>query len=389
MNICIVTSANLPPEEGIGNYIFNLSKELFKKGHNVTVITRGDLRGIRREVFEGIEVYYIRFLPLYPLHVHIHSIFVKRFFKSIKSNFDIIHFHTPLPAIFNSELPKITTVHTPMKADISKVELVNPSSLAIKLQGNVSYYIERKLFGMSDKITCVATSVSLELRDYGLNPSEIIVVGNGVDENIFYPTKQKCEEKYVLYTGRLSYRKGLFDFIESGLIVCSLHPDVTFKLTGKGPLINKLKKIVNASVYKDRFQFLGHVKKDELVKLYQNATVFVLPSHYEGLPTTLLEGMACGLPVIATEISGNIDVIESNVNGILVPIKSPKRIAEEISKLLNDEGVRLRLGISARNTIEDRFSWSTISDKILCCYESVLNSDSSLNKKRAPAQLRK
>jgi glycosyltransferase involved in cell wall biosynthesis len=248
---------------------------------------------------------------------------------------------------------------------------VNPFSVAVKLQGKISCRIESKLFDISDKITSVASSVSQELGEYGLDPNAVEVIGNGVDEKLFYPVQRKNQEKYILYTGRLSYRKGLFDFIECGIRICSRYPEINFKLTGKGPLSDKLEKIVHESGYEDRFEFLGHVEKSKLIELYQNATVFILPSHYEGLPTTLLEAMSCGLPIVATAVSGNLDVLKSKKNGILVPIKSPDKMAEAVSSLLDDENLRTELGVAARKTIEEKFTWDAISDKILRCYNSV------------------
>lgn len=367
MRICIITSASFPPEEGIGNYIYNMSKELIRKGHHVTIITRGSSK-LHEENFEGIRLFRVPFFPIYPFHVQIHGIFVKKLFSSIQSDFDVVHFHTPLPSPFETNLPTITTVHTPMKTDTGKIELVNLFSVAVKLQGKISCRIESKLFETSDKITSVASSVSQELGEYGLNPKTVEVIGNGVDEKLFCPIQSKSKEKYILYTGRLSYRKGLFDFIKCGISICSRYPDVNFKLTGKGPLMDKLKKIVHESGYENRFEFLGHVEKNKLIELYQNATVFVLPSHYEGLPTTLLEAMSCGLPVVATAVSGNLDVLDSNNNGILVPIKSPDKMAEAVSSLLDDESLRTKFGIAARKTIEEKFTWNAISDKILRCY---------------------
>ena len=375
MNICVITSAKFPPEEGIGNYIYNMSQEFIRKGHNVTVITRGGFHRTQKENFEDIELYRVPFLPVYPLHVQFHAIFVKKLIRTLESNFDVLHFHTPLPPIIKSYIPIITTVHTPMKTDTGRVELVNPFSVAVKLQGKASYLIERKLFGISDKVTSVATSVSEELAEYGLNPKEVEVIGNGVDENLFCPVETKADERYILYTGRLSYRKGLFDFIKCGVEVCEKHQDIKFKLTGKGPLLDKLKNIVAESGHEDRFEFLGHVDKSRLIELYQNATIFVLPSHYEGLPTTLLEAMACGLPVVATAVSGNLDVIESGKNGVLVPIKSPNKMAGAVSSLLDDEARMVELGLAARKTIEDRFTWDAISGKILQCYESVMQKE--------------
>lgn len=371
MRICVITSAKFPPEEGIGNYIYNMSKEFIRKGHDVTVITRGGFKKTNYKQFEGIHLYELPFFPLYPFHVHIHGLFVRKLIKSKESDFDIIHFHTPLPPFIKTNLPTITTVHTPMKADTSKVELVNLFSVAVKLQGKVSCLIESKLFNVSNKITSVASSVSQELSEYGLNPNDVEVIGNGVDEKLFCPLQNKTNEKYILYTGRLSYRKGLFDFIECGINICSRYPGINFKLTGKGPLFEQLNKIVQESGYGNRFEFLGHVEKSKLIELYQNATIFVLPSHYEGLPTTLLEAMSCGLPVVATAVSGNLDVIESGNNGILVPIKSPDKMAEAVSMLLNNKQMRKDLGTAARKRIEEKFTWTTLADKILECYISI------------------
>lgn len=370
MRICVITSAKFPPEEGIGNYIYNMSKKFLQKGHDVTVVTRGGFE-TSYENFEGIHLYRLPFLPVYPFHVHIHGIFVQKFIRSKEHDFDTIHFHTPLPPVIKTSLPTITTVHTPMKTDTSMVELVNFFSIAVKLQGKISCFIESELFHISNKITSVASSVSQELSEYGLNPKDIEVIGNGVDENLFCPVQNKTGAKYILYTGRLSYRKGLFDFVECGINICSRYPDINFKLTGKGPLFDKLKGIIHESGYEDRFEFLGHVEKTKLIELYQNATIFILPSHYEGLPTTLLEAMSCGLPVVATSVSGNLDVIESGKNGILVPIKSPDKMAEAVSSLLNSESLRIELGIAARKAIEQKFTWNAISDKILHCYNSI------------------
>lgn len=377
VNICIITSLSFPPEEGIGNYIYNLSKKFIDDGHNVSVITRGKFGRTSVENFEGITLYKVTYLPLYPLHVHLHRLFVKNLLKSLPNHFDIIHYHTPLPPAIRTLIPTITTVHTPMKTDVSKVELVDFLSISIKFQGYISSLIEKELFHISEKITSVASSVSEELKEYGLNPADVEVIGNGVDETIFYPIQNKSNEKYILYTGRLSYRKGLFDFIKCSIKVCEIDPSVNIKLTGKGPLSEKLKQIVNESGYENRFQFLGHVDKSKLIELYQNATIFVLPSHYEGLPTTLLEAMACRLPIVATAVSGNLDVIESGKNGILVPVKNPEKMAEAVLLLLNDENLRLELGTCARKTIEEKYTWTVISKKILGCYRNLLQTNNS------------
>ncbi len=197
-------------------------------------------------------------------------------------------------------------------------------------------------------------------------------MGNGIDNTIFKPVEKKNEKKYILFTGRLSYRKGLFDLIECGKYICEKYPDISFIITGSGILSDTLQERINELGLAKQFKFLGFVTREELIKLYQNATLYVLPSHYEGLPTVLLEAMSCGLPVIATAVSGNLDVITHGKNGILVPPKSPEKIAEAISLLLEDEQIRKKLGENARKTIEEKYTWDILSNNYLKYYTSLI-----------------
>jgi glycosyltransferase involved in cell wall biosynthesis len=139
-----------------------------------------------------------------------------------------------------------------------------------------------------------------------------------------------------------------------------------------GPFLQKLKKEVQRMDLQDKIVFLGYIDKNMLVQTYQNATIQVVPSHYEGLPTVILEGMSCGLPLVATDIGGNNEVISSGSNGFLVPPKSPKVLAETILKLLDDDQLRTRIGKAARDTIEATYTWDKIADNVQACYENIL-----------------
>ncbi len=375
MNICMIMSAPFPPEEGIGNYVYGLSSKLINLGHKVTIITRGNLFKTRREFIDDICVIKPPFFPLYPFHIQFHGLFLNRIFKKMGEEFDIVHIHSPLSPLISTSLPVIATIHTPMLIDTKKRtdETKDIRARIEQLIGRyISFHIEMDLIERANKITTVAHSVAMELREYGLNSKDVEVIGNGVDEKVFTPIKNKVDEKYILYSGRLDYRKGLFDLIESSKIICQVHPEISFVLTGKGILIEKLKRRVNESGLKKNFNFVGFVSREKLIQLYQQATIYVLPSHYEGLPTVLLEAMACGCPIVATSVSGNLDVLTQGHDGILVPPKSPDKIAEAVLKLLDDEKMRNTLGINARNTIENRFTWSIISKKFLHFYNSLI-----------------
>ncbi len=366
-------SLPFPPKEGIGNYVYGLSTKLIEKGCKVTVITRGDWNRTQREVIDSIEVIRVRFIPLYPIYIHLHAIFVNEIFKLLEPDIDIVHVHTPLSPFINTSLPIITTIHTPMLTDTRSIEVNDMRALIEELMGRyISFPIESRLLKRADMVTTVANSVAEELREYELDPEEVTVIGNGVDEKIFAPLKNKNGEKYIFFVGRLGYRKGLFDLIECGRYICEKYQDVNFIIAGDGMLKDDLQMKVRELKLESRFIFKGHISKTELIHLYQNATIHVLPSHYEGLPTVILEAMACGLPVVATAISGNLDVIENYRNGLLVPPKSPIELAKAISILLENENLRLDLGKAARKTIEEKFTWDIISTKILQCYESLI-----------------
>lgn len=376
MHICVLMSTKLPPEEGIGNHVYNTSRKLIERGHRVTVMTRGDWRGTAVEELEGMRIFRVRFFGSYPFHVHLHAIFVARLFGKLEPEFDVLHAHSPLVPALKTSVPVVTTVHTPMKVDARYAELVNPLAFAMRLHTPVSYWLEQKLLAASDLVTTVSRSVAEELAEYGLQPGQIEELYNGVDTALFIPSRDErhLKDRYVLYVGRLAYRKGLFDFVRCAKLVCEMRPNVRFLVAGKGPIESSVRLEIRKSRMDENITLLGHLNSGgaDLVRLYQGATVYVQPSHYEGLPITLLEAMACGLPVVATAVSGNVEVISSGNDGLLVPPGSPERMAEAVLRLLEDRALGVELGTAARRTVEERFTWDAVVDRVLSCYDKVL-----------------
>jgi glycosyltransferase involved in cell wall biosynthesis len=365
-----------PPESGgISYYVFNLSKKLLARGHKVTVMTRGSAGKYTKEVINGIDVYKISFFPFYPLHIWIHGVFVNSLFKSLEPRFDLVHLHSPLPPPIKTQLPTITTVHTSMKIDSKYHEIIDFFSFAEKTQSMLIYPpIEKKLFSISDSITSVSQSVAKELSNYGIESHKITVIGNAVNEKEFVPICNVMpSEKYVLYTGVLRARKGLFDMLECAEHVCEVYPDVKLIVCGTGPFSRNLRERVRIKKLEKHVMLLGYVKRNKLVELYQNATVHVVPSHYEGMPTVLLEAMSCGLPVVATDVGGSSEVISNGVNGFLVPPRSPKEMAEVVLRLLANNDLRAKIGGNARKTIVRSHTWDKVADNMIKCYENVLD----------------
>ena len=374
MHICMIAREFPPVSGGIGYYVYNLSKGLIKKGHKVTVITRGSTRRFEKAVIEDIDVFKATFFPLYPFHMALHGLFVNSLVKSLGPEFSLIHLHSPLTPSIKTALPIVTTVHTAMRIDSRYHEVVDPYSLAEKVQSMYfSPFVESQLLRLSDIVTAVSPSVASELNGYGIDSRKIAVMWNGVDEKIFSPIRSKEKlEKYVLYTGVLRARKGLFDLIQCVILVKKIIPDIKFVICGTGPLLQKLTEQVRSVGLEKQVIFLGRVDRKKLIQIYQNATIQVVPSIYEGLPTVLLEAMACGLPVVATNIGGNRDIISSNVNGLLVPPRSPEEMAQMIIMLWNDESLRKKIGDSARETILKKYTWDIIVNDFVNVYEGLL-----------------
>jgi len=373
MKICMVLSTPFPPEEGIGYYTYNLSKILIKKGHEVTVLTRGNGGKIQRQMVDGIKVIRAPFIPLYPIYLYLHGIWMNKIFKSLEPDMDIVHFHTPLPPIVKTSRPTLTTIHTPMLTDYRLVKMQAMYTIVSKISARfVSYPLERKLIKKSDMVTTLTNSIAEELKEHYLDQEGVIVTGNGVDEKIYHPKQKEVKDnkKYILFAGRIDREKGLYDLVECGKQICNERSDVIFVIAGKGRDLKKLIRKVRKAGLQDNFVFLGQVEKDKLVKLYQNATIFVLPSYHEGLPTVLLEAMSCGLPVIVTDVRGNRDLISNGENGIIVPPRAPKKLAEAIDILLKDNITKSYLGKNARKAIEENYTWDAVSNRFLSCYKS-------------------
>lgn len=368
----MVTSTPFPPEDGIGYHVYNLSKKLMERGHKITLITRGSLCKIETSNFEGIEIIKVFYAPIYPLHVSIHGFFVNRVLKSKEGKFDIIHVHTPLSPIIKTSLPVVNTIHSSITEDVRHMEKVNLNSIIMKLIAKlISYRLIKKLIKNSTLTTTVSNSLIQELKnDYQFDNAHI--VSNGVDHKNFLPLYEKTRDNYILYVGRLSYRKGLFDLIDVAKHTIKKHR-IKFIIVGKGEWETILKREVKKYKLENDIIFMGHVDHNELIRLYQHANMFVMPSRYETGPLTVLEAMSCGKPVIATSVGIVPEVIENMKNGIIVQPNSPNDITKSIDMLLEDEQLKEKIGANARTTVEKRYTWDIVADNVEKCYHTAIS----------------
>ena len=377
MHVGIISSTPLPPSEGIGSYVWNLATHLKQMGHKATIITRGSRHRTSLRLVDGVSIWSPTFLPLYPLHVHWHSLYLNKLVRQIEPLIDLFHLHTPLVPSLKTDRPQLVTVHTPMKSDIGSITERDFYSRLIKMQGTVSYQLEQDLFEKADKLTAVSNSVAHELNEYGIDPAEVNVLGNGVDTHIFKPAakKQTSGRPYLFTAARLAPRKGLRDLIACAEIVCQQFPEHQFLIAGSGPREAELRAEIERRTLQKNVILLGYMgDKKRLVKLYQQADAYIHPAHYEGLPTVLLEAMACGIPAITTAVSGSLDVIDDGVNGLLAPARQPETLANAIIRILSDSAFAAKLGKAGLATISERYAWNVVSQNYVNEYEQLLAS---------------
>ncbi len=359
---------------GIGNFVYNLSKGLLKKGYEVTVLTRGVCNeNIIYTNFEGIDLWKIRFLPFYPYHVKFHGYFLNKILSKYQKQFDIVHVHSPLIPAPRTSLPVIVTEHGTVWGDISHSSITDISSLVQKIFAKRLMKYDYEVLKNADVITAVSNSCIQEIKSFIGDKKQIYLLGNGVDTEYFKPDERiDREQNIVLFTGRLDSRKGIVDLITSAKYVCKTYPDVRFIITGKGSNEEYIKKHILNLNLNNNITLTGYVTKNELLRLYQSSTIYVLPSYYEGLPTTLLEAMSCGLPSIATNIDSISEVITNGKTGILVPPNNPKALCTSIRELLEDKQKREDLGNCCRKYVKKNYDWSEITDKITAIYNPMV-----------------
>jgi glycosyltransferase involved in cell wall biosynthesis len=365
--------------EGMSVYVHNLTLKLLDKGHEVTIITRGfgpRIQEDRVRVANRVaRVFRVPTVPIYPFHVHIQGVIANVLIRSLESQLDLLHIHSPYVPAIKTSLPTITTIHGLEKLTTAQFEKKGFRQLLYRMSADIFGSMESNLFRNSQLLTAVSDHFFSELEAFYGVRRKGVVVGNGVDEARFVPLANDETRKlgdYVLHVGRMEYGKGLFDLVRCAKYVCDERPKVSFVLVGNGPLLPSIRREAERMGIKSRIVFAGYLTGRRLIESYQNAGVCIFPSYYEGLPTVILEAMACGIPVVATNIRAHAGVISNGANGFLVPVRSPHNMARMISMLLDDEDSRRVVGKAARQTVEENYTWDKVSEKVIECYKRLL-----------------
>ena len=198
--------------------------------------------------------------------------------------------------------------------------------------------------GESEKVFVVSNSLKNKIIEIGIRKEKVVVVNNGIEINKYFVRDKEDFKKYykipkgdkiILYVGRLSKEKGVDVLIKAFSFIKDLN--IKLYIVGGGPQEKILLRQAERLGLMDRIKFLGHMHHSEIPNLMNVADLFVLPSRSEGYPNVLLEALACGIPVLATDVGGITEIINNENLGIIVAADDPIQMAQGIYSALSKE----------------------------------------------------
>ena len=238
------------------------------------------------------------------------------------------------------------------------------------LSGNMIGKLKRAVISRSAAVTVVSRSMATaidRLQDSGAN---IRVIPMGVDlQNRFTPTPRGDGHEKLLYVGRLVEKKGVRYLIDALPTIAAAHPKVSLVVAGDGPDKKKLQRRAAEINMEEKVTFAGAVNNASLPGLYREASIVVFPSvvasggDREGFGLVLVEALGCGCAAVVTDLPAMRDIVTHEKTGLVVPQKSPERIAESVIRLLGDSQLRAELGRAGRRYVTSRFDWSVVSGR--------------------------
>lgn len=242
------------------------------------------------------------------------------------------------------------------------------------------YKIDKYALRHYDQVICVSEDLHAECLRVGVDPARCHFVHNAIDTEQFVPLPPKSasdvppadSSRRILIgaLARLSPEKGFERLVQATATLIAQGHDLELRIAGEGPSRANIESHIAGTGRQDRIRLLGHVR--DTVAFLQGLDIFVLSSLREGLPNSLLEAMACGLPVIATRVGGVPSLVQDAYNGLLIKPDSTEEIAEAIASLAMDKARRIQLGTAARQTIECSYNFADRMRRIAAIYERVL-----------------
>jgi phosphatidylinositol alpha-mannosyltransferase len=372
MKIALVSPYDFAYPGGVTNHISSLEYYLTRLGHEVKIIAPAS---------KAVPTFGNRFIPIgrpraIPTSGSIARVTIStRLAPSIKTilaeeNFDIIHLHEPL-------MPMLCTTVIRM----SQTKMVGTfhafaGSPGYNFAKPLTIRFLRKWFRKLDGKIAVSEP-AMEFVNKHL-PGDYDIIPNGIDLEHFSPDVPPIDEfrdgkLNILFVGRLEKRKGANYLLKAYRRVKEEIPDSRLLIVGPGTrLRKKYERQVRRQGLKD-VVFVGYASYDDLPRYYQTADIFCSPATgRESFGIILLEAMAIGKPIVASNIDGYARLVNHGIDGLLVPPKDEKALAQALISLMTNESLRQQMGAQGRMKVR-KYDWKQVAQQVANYYISILN----------------
>ena len=374
MNILFTIRYFYPFVGGTEKQALALASQLVKKGVNVRIVTsRFERKWPQSEIIDNVEVVRLFSPRIKFLGALLFLLCLVGYLIKNRKHYFLIH---------SFQIGYTSSVSVLLSIILRKPSIIKLASSGWggdvlrarkTLVGKIFLFVARK----ASKIITLSTTVGQELMEENIEPHRVCTIQNGVDLARFKKIEEKSQlrgklgmpdKKTIVYTGRLSPEKGV-DFLIRGFSRLNKKIDCQLLIIADGPERENIIQLLYH--YQLSKSVILMQEADDVASCLNAADLFVLPSQFEGLSNSLLEAMACGLPVISTRVGGSIDIIEDGINGLLVDVDNEEQLSQAMAKVLCDSLLATRLGEKARETIIEHFDLNEVAKRYTELYKKL------------------
>lgn len=385
---------------GMNVYVRELTRHLGQAGIHVDVFTRSQdehAPHVSHDLGYGNRVVHVRAGPEVPLPKPDLASFLPEFANGVREfvdakglGYDLIHSHYWMSGLVAQDLkafwdtPIVHMFHT---LGLMKQRVARSPDEA---EGEYRLIGEMDVLRFADRIVAATPAELAQLQWlYKIDTHKVEVIPPGVDLCHFYPIPPDEAKEFIgvppsecmlLFVGRIEPLKGIDTLIKAIAILRSKGIYVCLSVIGGDPdqspesthnEMARLEAMRDEASVSDLVTFLGKRSQDTLPYYYSSAEVVVMPSYYESFGMVALEAMACGTPVVASQVGGLAFLVRDGETGFTVPADDPQSLADRLALILKDPELRRTLGENAAATAQD-YAWELIAKRIISLYDDVL-----------------
>jgi glycosyltransferase involved in cell wall biosynthesis len=346
-----------------------LAIKLVEMGHPMQVLTQ--LRtpdSLAEENFSGVQVHRVQFPLAYTMQDGVETF---RYLVKQRHTYDVIH----VQQAFGHAVVSVIAARSFGKKCIIKIACAGGYGDLSVFSGFEGFGQALEILHQADRVVAISREVEEELLTWGFQAERVIRIPNGVDTQYFQRCQPMPEWKKVRFIliGRRTPQKGIDLALQSAkhLVEQGLDERFEIKFYGFDYPEYDYRAMAQELGVMPWVEFLPHTQPEAMLDVYQSGNCLILPSRGEGLSNALLEAMAVELPIIATAVSGTVDVMEDGQEGLLIPCDSSEALTKAMATIIQKPNLAQRLGQQARHKVVRAFSLESVAQQYSALYHQL------------------